>query len=162
MLEKFHLIWDQIHKLIILCIAITLIIHFIKQRQKYRNVPREISSQLWFDVHMMYASVKVMIEDQVLSIEKARSMIRKLESIKENKKRLDRFLKFPTELDQFYLSLDEYIAFLTDFIEKHQSRVEREEIEITLLIQDKNSIHYQFKEELKILENELWPVSTST
>ncbi|MBQ0138045.1 MAG: hypothetical protein KBT36_02015 [Kurthia sp.] len=103
-----------------------------------------------------------MIEDQVLSIEKARSMIRKLESIKENKKRLDRLLKFPTELDQFYLSLDEYIAFLTDFIEKHQSRVEREEIEITLLIQDKNSIHYQFKEELKILENELWPVSTST
>lgn len=159
MLESFNIFWDKTQEFFIFFILMSLVIHFIRQHRKYKNVPREISSKLWYEVYLMHHSVKVIIQDQMLSIKKAKCMIESLEDIKINKSHLDKFLLFPRKLAYFDANLDQYILFLNDFIATHQSQLKSDEAEIKLTVQNKNSIHHHFRKELKLLENELWPAS---
>ena len=159
MLEKFNHFWDKNHDFLIFFVFICLVIHWVRQHQKYKKVPHEIASKLWYDVYLMHSSVNVLIEEQVLSIKKARYMIVSLENIKLNKNRLETKLKFTTKLHHFDALLNQYILFLNDLINTHQSKVKHEEIDIKIVIQDKTSIHHHFKKQLKILEKELYPTS---
>ena len=148
--------------LAILCFLIATFNYVRKTRWhyfKYKNVPLEIASNFYHQISTLHHSIESTIRDQALSIWDAKFRMRDLEHIKKTKKILDEYLKFSDDLKEFYVYTDEYIEFLSIFIEQHKNHVRYPQFALPIKC-DPKSIHYRMARQFEYLENELLPVSS--